>query len=241
MPSLPPVAERTLTRTFARALEQVPDKVAVIDSDGQEWTYTKTRDRALQAAGGLFALGIRPQQTVALMLDNSYDFLGAGFGLGLTRRVQVPVTTAYKGQFLAHGITETVMLGAVAELLQQADPEPNDADKPLALAVTAPLTSGMDHFRKRFGIGVDAVYGMSEIGSVMFSDSDEAVPGEAGKSRDGYQLRLVDDLGNDVADGVAGELWGKPDSPLRVMRGYHGLPDKTAETLVEVGSTPVTS
>jgi crotonobetaine/carnitine-CoA ligase len=391
MAGLPPVPERTLTAAFDRALALVPDKVAFIEADGREWTYRQTVDRALQVAGGIDRLGVvPPQSVVALMLDNSYDYLSAVFGLGLTRRVQAPINTAYKGRFLAHvlhdsgaevlvvedryadrlalierevprlstvvvrggdgaalagtrftvipfddlltgapaplqpaapedllaimytsgttglskgvevthvhaytyasredaqrprsddrilvmlpmfhlagqwygayqsviarataiiqpgfsvsrfwnwirdfGITETVMLGAVAELLQQTEARPDDADNPLDLAVMAPLASNLDGFRTRFGVQVGAVYGMSEIGSVMFSDPADVVPGEAGLAREGYELRLVDDAGNDVPDGVAGELLVKPESPLQVMRGYHGLPEATAETLVD--------
>jgi crotonobetaine/carnitine-CoA ligase len=130
-------------------------------------------------------------------------------------------------------ITETVMLGAVAELLQQTEPRPDDADNPLSLAIMAPLASNLERFRTRFGIEVGAVYGMSEIGAVMFSEPADVVPGEAGLGREGYELRLVDDVGNDVRDGVAGELLVRPESPLQVMRGYHGLPKDTAETIVD--------
>ena len=390
MNGLPEVGERTVNRAFARALATVPDKVAYIDVDGTEWTYAQTRARSLEVAAGLVDLGVEPQGRVAIMLDNSVDFMTLAYALGLTRRVQTPVNTAYKGSFLAHvlsdsessvlvvedrytdrlrliadevphlttvvvhggdgaaltdsrfrvlrfedllesgtaiedeadgadlmaimytsgttglskgveithvhaytyasredaarpraedrilvvlpmfhlagqwygayqsliaqatcviqpafsvskfwgwirdhGITETVMLGAVAELLQQAEPRDDDADNPLQLAVMAPLASDIDRFSRRFGIQIGAVYGMSEIGAVMFSEPEEVVPGEAGRARSGYQLRLVDEDGADAPEGVAGELWVKPDSPLQVMRGYHGLPDKTAETVVD--------
>jgi carnitine-CoA ligase len=36
-----------------------------------------------------------------------------------------------------------------------------------------------------------------------------------------------------VAAGEIGELWVRPQDPRLVMRGYHNLPDKTAETLVD--------
>jgi crotonobetaine/carnitine-CoA ligase len=132
-----------------------------------------------------------------------------------------------------HGITVTVMLGAMAELLQQAEPRADDADNPLELAIMAPLASDVDRFRARFGVQLAAVYGMSEIGAVLNGPPDTVVGGECGFPRDGFELRLVDDGGNDVAAGQVGELWVRPEDPRLVMRGYHGLPEKTAETLVD--------
>lgn len=58
------------------------------------------------------------------------------------------------------------------------------------------------------------------------------LPGEAGFPRDEYTLRLVDADGRDVGTGEVGELWVLPADPRIVLRGYHNLPDKTAETLV---------
>ena len=132
-----------------------------------------------------------------------------------------------------HGITVTVMLGAMAELLQQAEPRPDDADNPLELAVMAPLASDVDGFRDRFGIDLAAVYGMSEIGAVLNGPPESVVGGECGFARDGFELRLVGDDGREVGPGQVGELRVRPEDPRLVMRGYHNLPDKTAETLVD--------
>jgi crotonobetaine/carnitine-CoA ligase len=132
-----------------------------------------------------------------------------------------------------HGITVTVMLGAMAELLQQAAPSADDAQNPLELAVMAPLASDVVRFRERFGIDLAAVYGMSEIGAVMNGPPETVIGGECGFAREGYTLRLVDDAGADVPTGTVGELWVRPEDPRLVMRGYHGLPERTAEVLVE--------
>lgn len=131
-----------------------------------------------------------------------------------------------------HDITTTVMLGAMAELLQQSAPHPDDADNPLRLAIMAPLASDIDGFRRRFGIELAAVYGMSEIGAVLNGPPETLVGGESGFARPGFTLRLVDQ-GRTVAPGEVGELWVKPDDPRLVMQGYHNLPDKTAETIVD--------
>ena len=132
-----------------------------------------------------------------------------------------------------HGITVTVTLGAMAELLQQRPPQPDDADNPLELAVMAPLASDVEGFRRRFGVAVASVYGMSEIGVVLNGPPETVAGGAAGFPRPGFTLRLVDSAGKEVPIGEVGELWVHPDEPLTVLRGYHNLPEKTAETLVE--------
>ena len=74
---------------------------------------------------------------------------------------------------------------------------------------------------------------MSEIGAVMNGPPETVIGGECGFAREGYELRLVDDAGADVPTGAVGELWVRPEDPRLVMRGYHGLPEKTAEVLVD--------
>jgi carnitine-CoA ligase len=132
-----------------------------------------------------------------------------------------------------HGITVTVMLGAMAELLQQVERRPDDADNPLELAIMAPLASDVTTFRERFGIELAAVYGMSEVGAVMNGPPETVVGGECGFAREGYDLRLVDPDGVEAPTGTVGELWVHPEDPRLVMRGYHGLPEKTADTVVD--------
>ena len=133
----------------------------------------------------------------------------------------------------AQGITFTVMLGAMAELLQQQPPQPGDADNPLQVAAMAPLPSNVQAFCRRFGLQAAPVYGMSEIGAVLGGPPETVVGGEAGFPRDEYSLRVVDTAGADVPVGQIGELWVRPADPRLVMSGYHNLPDKTAETLVD--------
>src|SRR3546814_19766968 len=96
MRALPPISERTFTHAFKRAIDDVPDKAAYIDADGVELTYAQTMDRALRAGTAFAALGVEEEQYVALMLDNSVEFITAVYGLGLTRRV--PVTVRKSGR-----------------------------------------------------------------------------------------------------------------------------------------------
>jgi crotonobetaine/carnitine-CoA ligase len=76
MESMPPVAERTVSATYALALARHPDKAAHI-GDGQTWTFTGSHQRSLRIAGGLAALGVKRQPTVGLFLDSSLDYVQA--------------------------------------------------------------------------------------------------------------------------------------------------------------------
>ncbi|WP_134323732.1 AMP-binding protein [Cumulibacter soli] len=132
-----------------------------------------------------------------------------------------------------HDVTYTLLLGAMAEMLQQRPAEDDDADNPLRLAPMAPLASNIRDFCERFALDAEPVYGMSEIGAVMGCAPKDLKPGGAGLARNGYQLRIVDEQGNDVPPGNVGELWVRADSPLMMMSGYHRLPEKTAATLID--------
>lgn len=132
-----------------------------------------------------------------------------------------------------HRLTNTVMLGAMAEILQQQPPRPDDADNPLEFAVMAPLASDVKGFSKRFGVGCASGYGMSEVGTVLCSPPELIVGGECGFPREFYEVKLVGDDGKEVPTGEIGELWVRPDNPLIVMQGYLNQPEKTAETLVD--------
>jgi carnitine-CoA ligase len=133
----------------------------------------------------------------------------------------------------AQDTSVTVMLGAMAELLQQQPPRPDDADNPLEFAAMAPLPSDVASFCRRFGLQAAAVYGMSEIGAVLDGPPETVVGGEAGFPRAEYELRVVDRDGQDVATGEIGELWVRPADRRLVMTGYHNLPEQTAGTLVD--------
>lgn len=126
-PELPPLHERTLSAVAAHWVRATPDQIAVQDPQGQ-MSYGQLYDRALAVAGGLDRLGIASPEPVLLMLDNHLDYVLAWWALGLTRRCEVPVNTAYKGSILAHVIhncgaraivIEAHYLPCLAEIIEQ--------------------------------------------------------------------------------------------------------------------------
>ena len=84
-------------------------------------------------------------------------------------------------------------------------------------------------FSDRFGVKIVNVYGLTETvaGGLFSGPSDETYQiGTVGKPAD-MEARIVDEAGQDVADGEAGELWLRGDN---VMKGY--LRNERATTAV---------
>jgi crotonobetaine/carnitine-CoA ligase len=129
-----------------------------------------------------------------------------------------------------YGVTHTMLLGAMAQMLLSRPPLPSDADTSLQLAVVVPLPPGVDGFRSRFGCDVATVYGMTECGIPLTAPPGTVVEGGAGRPRPGYQVRIVDEDDREVPPDTVGELVVRPDEPWTVMDGYHGLPEATALT-----------
>ena len=114
MADLPPVDDRTMRTTYERVLARCPDRLAQTDADGSV-TFADSYARSLRLAAGFAAAGMARQEPVALMLDNSLEQVHAFTGLALGGMVEVPVNTAYKGQFLAHILNDSGATVAVAE------------------------------------------------------------------------------------------------------------------------------
>jgi crotonobetaine/carnitine-CoA ligase len=201
----------------------------VLISHAHAYTYASREDEARPVAGD--------RTLVTLPI---FHLAGQWYGVyqALIHRITCVVEPTFSPSrywdiVRANGITYTCMLGAMAELLQQQPRRDDDADNPMELAIMAPLASNVGAFRERFGLAAASVYGMSEIGVVLSGPPETVADGEAGFARGEVTLRLVDADGADVPTGTVGELWARPDHAITVMRGYHNLPEKTAETLID--------
>jgi carnitine-CoA ligase len=66
-------------------------------------------------AGALAALGVQPGDRVATLLDNSLDAVLVWLGANLLGAVEVPVNTAYRGEFLRHQLADAGAAVVVSE------------------------------------------------------------------------------------------------------------------------------
>ncbi|MGI8938547.1 MAG: AMP-binding protein [Iamia sp.] len=90
-----------------------------------------------------------------------------------------------------------------------------------------------DRMRDRFGLVLTEGYGLTEAAPVVTSSLGmETRPGSIGAPLDGVEVRLVDDQGDDVLVGDAGEIWVRGDN---VFQGYWGDPEGECHALTADG------
>jgi acyl-CoA synthetase (AMP-forming)/AMP-acid ligase II len=80
-------------------------------------------------------------------------------------------------------------------------------------------------------------FAMTEVGGVTSLSHEEQFDHAAsiGRPTPGVEVRIVDDAGNTVKTGEAGELLVRVGEPGRysVMRGYYNRPEETAQAIVD--------
>ncbi|GAC1391462.1 MAG: fatty acid--CoA ligase [Ktedonobacteraceae bacterium] len=80
---------------------------------------------------------------------------------------------------------------------------------------------------ERFGEHIWEFYGATETGFVAILRPEDQLrkPGSCGQVGPGQEIRLLDAAGNEVPDGVAGEMWARNDS----LAEYFNKPEATAK------------
>lgn len=87
----------------------------LLDVTGEQLTWAGALERAETMAGALAALGVKPGDRVATLLDNSLDAVLIWLGANLLGAVDVPVNIAYRGEFLRHQLADSAAAVVVAE------------------------------------------------------------------------------------------------------------------------------
>jgi crotonobetaine/carnitine-CoA ligase len=112
-------------------------------------------------------------------------------------------------------------------------PSAQDSETPLQYIWTAPVTSTIREFMRRFDVVVSTGFGMTEIGGPIWGvDIDGTNLESCGRSNDldprGYELRLVDEHDREVERGDVGELIVRTSAPWSLNAGYFRDPEATA-------------
>lgn len=153
-----------------------------------------------------------------------------GIPVVLEKRFSV---TTFWDRIKEFGATQTFTLGAMHMFLWNSPEKPDDADNPLRVAQMVPMPEQLrEPFSKRFNVQLLPMgYGQSEcmvIGTPAHC-MDTAPFSSLGQPLDDMELKLMDDDGNEVADGEAGEICLKPLKPHVIFNGYFDDEKATTE------------
>jgi crotonobetaine/carnitine-CoA ligase len=129
-----------------------------------------------------------------------------------------------------HRATVTYLLGAMVPILLSRPRSPEEAAHTVRIAL-APAVPAQFHeeFTQRTGIRLLDGWGSTETNFVLGTSIEHQKPGLMGPVFEGFQARVVDDQGNDVADDAPGELVVRADDPFAFATGYLRAPEKTVE------------
>ncbi|MEF2978562.1 AMP-binding protein [Subtercola sp. YIM 133946] len=153
--------------------------------------------------------------------------------------VQAGATLALERKFSASGFWATLdrvgathinFIGAMLGILARREPSPDEWSDAPRIAFGGPLTpdvlaAGAERWNLRFITG----YGATESGIITYDWADDLPPGSFGRPVAGFAMQIVDDEGEPVPDGVAGEIVTRPMRADSMTSGYWGMPEKTVE------------
>lgn len=130
----------------------------------------------------------------------------------------------------AAGATTLMGVGFMGNALLARPPSPNDRDFAFRLAVFPPMTEQRQlEFEERFGTPLLCEgYGQTECLPVTASKvSGPRRRGSLGEIAPTVEVRIVDEDGNEVPDGVVGEITVRPRNPDCMFQGYWQNPEAT--------------
>lgn len=104
----------TIVAALRRASAAVGNQVW-LDFLGEQFTFAEVDRLSNRLANALAALGVKAGDTVVTFLDNSPDAIIALFGITKLGAINVPINTAYKGEFLRHQVSDAGASLIIAE------------------------------------------------------------------------------------------------------------------------------
>jgi carnitine-CoA ligase len=129
------------------------------------------------------------------------------------------------------GCTSTTAFAPMLLALPEAE---DDQDNPLRVCFGGHDGRQRRRFSERFDVHLVEFYGSTEAGfpiGLRWHRDEADQRKDIGWLRRGYEARVVDEKGADLAAGLAGELWIKPPARNLMMLGYLGRPEQTEKAL----------
>lgn len=119
-------------------------------------------------------------------------------------------------------------MGATLALTYKQPPSDRDRQHGVRLAWGVPIPQFAEEYEKRFNHPLVTLYGSVEASLPVFQDRTcELPPGSCGRLRKGYQLRIANDMDEELPPNTPGNLLLRSDEPNAFFQGYFDDPTST--------------
>ncbi|KAG5744167.1 hypothetical protein H9Q70_013133 [Fusarium xylarioides] len=120
-------------------------------------------------------------------------------------------------------------MGATLAITYKQQPNERDRDHNVRLAWGVPLPNFAQEYEQKFGHSLITLYGSVESGLPVFQRLGVPSPqGSCGRVRKGYQIRIINEWGDEVPANTPGHLLIRSDHPNAMLKEYFGDPAYTA-------------
>jgi crotonobetaine/carnitine-CoA ligase len=120
-PTFPDRRDWTLARVLRTRAGERPDATFLITpEERRQWTYAETLESAERICGSLVDAGAAPGDRVLIMAANSSQLVRTWIGSSVGGFVEVPINTAYEGEFLRHQVVTVEPRWAVIDDIHAA-------------------------------------------------------------------------------------------------------------------------
>ena len=156
---------QTLAQAYLSTTRRLPDKEAVVSSDGRRYTYAGVQQEVERLAIALHTIGCQPGDRVAVWLANCPEWVFAEFACALLGLVLVPVNA----RFRADEASYVLKSGCAKVLLMQPNFLSNNYLERLHEIAGGPLGQGDQA----------EILALPDLRSIVLTDGD-VVPGSVG-------------------------------------------------------------
>jgi crotonobetaine/carnitine-CoA ligase len=121
------------------------------------------------------------------------------------------------------------LLGSMLNILWNAPPSPLDRQNDVRYARAAPIPKFALEFEERFGLRLIGGFGLSDYGAGMALPTSDPVSklGSAGRAKQGWRVRIVDEDDFEVPTGEVGEIAMRCECIWETSLGYYKMPEAT--------------
>jgi carnitine-CoA ligase len=142
-------------------------------------------------------------------------------------------TDAFWSDIRENDVTATLILGGMTYFLWSRPARDDDAENPLVWLSMGPVIPEFREFEERFGVEVWSGYASSEAGMPTVAYHPFPNGRTCGRLRPEYEIKLIDEDGNEVGPNVPGEALVRSTERELMSLGYWNMPEATEKAWAE--------